>query len=75
MPRRSLALTALIVAAAIAAVGYWEWSQTKACRAGASASKCHAGARVHPNRAYGLWVLAGIVVVVAGGLALGDRRD
>jgi hypothetical protein len=73
MPRRSLALTALIVAVVVAAAGYLEWSQTKTCGP-TSGPKCQAGVRLHPNRAYGLWGLAGVMVVVAGGIALTDRR-
>jgi hypothetical protein len=72
--RRSLALIALAAAIVLAAAGYWEWSQTKTCGP-ASGRRCQAGAHLHPHRAYGLWVLAGVAVVIAGGLALTDRRD
>ncbi|MGN6377355.1 MAG: hypothetical protein ACTHNU_00230 [Gaiellales bacterium] len=73
MSRRALAGILVVIAVILAIGGIYEYNQKVTCGPG-SKSTCTAGKRRHPRRAEALWVISGVLVVVAGGLLLTDRR-
>lgn len=73
MSRLTLAAITAVVGLLLLVGGVYEWNQTRTCGPSASAH-CTAGKRQHPRRAEGMWVIGGLTVLAAAGLAVTARQ-